>query len=541
MIPDFEITAGREYLSHFLNKSKLFCFSPAMVEKLRADDSPYGKYGYARWLYTTGNRSIEQLRTVRDRLEFAAANGVADALFLLARMYHNGDYVDDVRGIAVMDRELGNALVHDARDKGSELARLQLNYDEFRDRLGKGADVSKQLAEAKEHAENTGATGKDVASLLWMEQLGWMYSDMGKRDEAIAAHEKCIEGGYLSSTFYLANLYYERGNIAYYESLMQDAIEKDVAVCMIFGYEYENDWECYDADTRNELHLSLDKNLRRGVELGESLCAYFLAKYLLTGAMGFEKNIPEACRYARIGMGWHCLLCHELMLDILNIHNIKSLVPTITTEFALKARLDALRIGVDEAYKYVIAYSPEYRKMGYAAELAYWKSQYEKTEEHEDDAPALSTPVTDNEKEEIVPTVLVIEPSGFTDFVQADVNAMSYSEMAQLIGADGIDAVHFSRPLDQITKECRLPKQLSMYVDRNATAKNLPDNAVATMLYGNACEVRGAVIIAMEDNHYDTYSFTTEEDIEAVYDAIDDLTGLLRREMDDDGRYDPWA
>ena len=179
--------------------------------------------------------------------------------------------------------------------------------------------------------------------------------------------------------------------------------------------------------------------------------------------------------------------------------------------------------------------------MGYAAELAYWKSRYEKTEEHEDDAPALSTPVADNGKEEIVPTVLVIEPSGFTDFVQIDVNAMSYSEMAQLIGADGIDDVHFSRPLDQITKECRLPKQLSMYVDRNATAKNLPDNAVATMLYGNACEVRGAVIIAMEDNHYDTYSFTTEEDIEAVYDAIDDLTGLLRREMDDDGRYDPWA
>ena len=46
----------------------------------------------------------------------------------------------------------------------------------------------------------------------------------------------------------------------------------------------------------------------------------------------------------------------------------------------------------------------------------------------------------------------------------------------------------------------------------------------------------------MEDSKYDTYSFETEEDIENVFEAIDNLTGgLLRRETDDDGRYDPWA
>jgi hypothetical protein len=53
--------------------------------------------------------------------------------------------------------------------------------------------------------------------------------------------------------------------------------------------------------------------------------------------------------------------------------------------------------------------------------------------------------------------------------------------------------------------------------------------------------VRGAVIIALEDKKYDTYSFDTEEDIENVFEAIDDLTGLLRRETDDTGQYDPWA
>lgn len=535
MIPDFEITAGKEFLNHFLEKRDLFYFSPTMVEKLRADDSPQGKYGYGRWLYITGDRSIEQLRTARHCLEFAAANGIADALYMIGRLHYNGDYVDDTKGIAVMDRELADKLLHESEAKGSELARLHRNLDDFGSLMARDADVSEPVAEAKELATQSGA------SLLWLEQLGWMYYDMGKRDEAIAAHEKCVEGGHLHATYFLAAMYNERGNVAYYESLMQDAIEKDVAECMILGYEYEDDWDSYDADTQDEIHLALDKNLRRGVELGNSTCAYLLAKYLLAGTMGFEKNIPEAFRYARIGMGWRCQLCHKLMIEIINITGIKSLIPAITKEFVLMARLNALRCGVSEAYPYVVANTPEYKDMGYATELEYWKLQYEKTEEPEDKIDLFSTHAADSDKEEIVPTVLVIDPSGFTDFVQADVAPMSYKEMAALIGAEGVDAVHFSNPLNQIAKECKLPKQLSMYVDRNAMAKNLPDNPVATMLYGGASEIRGAVIIAMEDNRYDTYSFTTEEDIEAVYEAIDDLTGLLRRETDDDGRYDPWA
>ena len=535
MIPDFEITAGKEFLNHFLEKRELFYFSPAMVEKLRTADNPHAKYGYGRWLYITGNRSMEQLRTVRDCMEFAAANGVADALYMIARLYHNGDYVDDAKGIALMDRDLAVKLMHEAEANGSELARMQRNYDEFVSLLGRGADVSELLAEAKELA------GQPGASLLWQEQLGWMYYDMGELDEPIAAHEKCVSGGHLHATFFLAAMYYQRGNIAYYESLMQDAIEKDIAECMVLGYECEDDWDSYDANTRDEIHLNLSKNLRRGVELGDNTCAYLLAKYMLAGSMGFEKDIHQAFRYARIGMGWRCTLCHRLMIEILNIRGIKSLIPDVTKEFILMARLNALRCGVSEAYQYVVANTPEYKDMGYASELEYWKLQYEKTEEPEDKIDLFSTHAADSDKEEIVPTVLVIDPSGFTDFVQADVAPMSYKEMAALIGAEGVDAVHFSNPLNQITKECKLPKQLSMYVDRNAMAKNLPDNPVATMLYGGASEIRGAVIIAMEDNRYDTYSFTTEEDIEAVYEAIDDFTGLLRRETDDDGRYDPWA
>ena len=145
------------------------------------------------------------------------------------------------------------------------------------------------------------------------------------------------------------------------------------------------------------------------------------------------------------------------------------------------------------------------------------------------------------EKTEIFPTVLVIYPSGYTEFLETDVNPVPLNELGALIDAEELVSVHFSDALGQITKECGLTKNVVMYVDKDAMIKNLEDNPVATMLYNCDCEIRGSVIIALEDAEYITYAFDMEEDIESVFEAIDELTGLLRREMDDDGRFDAWA
>ena len=145
------------------------------------------------------------------------------------------------------------------------------------------------------------------------------------------------------------------------------------------------------------------------------------------------------------------------------------------------------------------------------------------------------------EKTEIFPTVLVIYPSGYTEFLETDVNPVPLNELGALIDAEELVSVHFSDALGQITKECGLTKNVMMYVDKDAMIKNLEDNPVATMLYNCDCEIRGSVIIALEDEEYITYAFDMEEDIESVFEAIDELTGLLRREMDDDGRFDAWA
>ena len=145
------------------------------------------------------------------------------------------------------------------------------------------------------------------------------------------------------------------------------------------------------------------------------------------------------------------------------------------------------------------------------------------------------------EKTEIFPTVLVIYPSGYTESLETDVNPVPLNELGALIDAEELVSVHFSDALGQITKECGLTKNVMMYVDKDAMIKNLEDNPVATMLYNCDCEIRGSVIIALEDAEYITYAFDTEEDIENVFESIDELTGLLIREMDDDGRFDAWA
>ena len=145
------------------------------------------------------------------------------------------------------------------------------------------------------------------------------------------------------------------------------------------------------------------------------------------------------------------------------------------------------------------------------------------------------------EKTEIFPTVLVIHPSGYTEFLQTDVNPVLFHKLRVLIDAEKIDAVHSSNALGLITKECCLNKNVAMYVDRDSTMKDLEYNPIGTILNDDNHEVMGAVIIVLEDSEYNTYAFDTEEDIENVFEAIDELTGLMRREMDDDGRYDAWA
>lgn len=539
MIADFEIIPGKEFLNRFLDKRDMFLLSPAMVEKLRASNDPYGKYGYGRWLYATGSKDKDTLCTVRDCVEFAVESNLPDALFLLSRLYYNGHYIDKESGIMKLDRKRGEELLKKAKNKGSEIAKLQISDDEFITARRLKKSVAYIIKKTKKIAETPGV------SLLWKEQLAWMYDMMDRTDEAIALYEECVAGGLQHPLFFLALLYYNRGNVAYYESLMEDGIEKGVPSCFMLGFEELDNWEEYDEKTREKLHKRLDANLRRGSALGCTFCTYTLTEYLRKGLMGFEMNDAEALRYARRGMDMGIAKCFDIALDIFFFYsNILPAEMNMTKEEVLMARLKAVRnasiVDADNILcSHVLEFTKELKKLGYAEELEYWRNLYAipadrfyRYEEEDDD-----------DDECVNPMVLVIHPSGLTEFVDTESKVVSYTSLIELIDAEGCDAVHYSDVLSKITKDCGLKKNLAFYVDKNGIAKDLPDNAIGTMLYGHGYEIRGAIVVALEDKKYNTCAFVTEEDIEAVYDAINEYTGLLRRsdEQDDDGRYDAWA
>jgi hypothetical protein len=174
-----------------------------------------------------------------------------------------------------------------------------------------------------------------------------------------------------------------------------------------------------------------------------------------------------------------------------------------------------LRYGIEEQLDYVVRNKDTYIEMGYGDEIEkVWMPIWKK--KHPDI------------KEQVSPSVIIIQPSGVASIVEADVFSMSYREMSQLIDAEGLDAVHFSGPLEQITEACKFRGyRIAMYADRNGYAKDLADNAIGTLLYGKGAEIRGAVIIVLEDNKYDTYSFHFKEDIENVLSEISRLSGDL--------------
>ena len=425
-----------------------------------------------------------------------------------------------------------------AQEEGSVLALLRKNRDLFRGNIVP-AQKDAAIAEAIEKMKESDSP------LLWLAQLGGFYEEEGLTDKAMEAYEKCIEGGLYYPIYDLALLYLQEGERWKYDALMQEGIEKEVADCYVWGIEHESIWDALPAERQKEIYERMQMNLQKGIELGGAFSAYILAYSKYYGVFGFEKDLEGALKAAYKGVDLHSYLCCDIILDIMSTEGIEEDIPQdmiISDEEYAMLVLKAVRYGDDSRLESIVKCSDEFTEMGYGDEMLYWTSYFnvlqknppEETEfQHEHDKAI--------EKTEIIPTVLVIHPSGYTEFLEEDLHPMSLGEMGTLIDADGLDAVHFSTPLTNITKKCGLKKNVVMYVDKNAVLKDLEDNAVGTMLYGQGYEVRGAIIIALEDNRYESYSFDTEEDIENVFEAIDDLTGLLRRETDDTGQYDPWA
>ena len=336
----------------------------------------------------------------------------------------------------------------------------------------------------------------------------------GETEKAVNAYDKCIVNGYYVPIFNLALIALDEDDFEYYETLMKIGMKLEIPECYALGFEQESCWESLNDQDKIKIHARLKRNLPEGVLLGSAFCAYLMADVLLNGKFGFDIDFVKGKEYADIALTYGYNDAATLLIEA--AETLQDL-EFMSDEELLRLRYDALRYGVNDQLDYVIKNKDTYVAMGYGDDMeSTWMPLWKKRH------PSVKT--------QIAPSVILIQPSGEVSVIEADIFAMSYREMCQLLDAEGLDAVHFSEPLNQITKNCGFKGyQLAMYTDRNGYAKDLPDNAIGTILYGHGAEIRGAVIIALEDNKYDTYSFHFQEDLDKVFDEISTLTGGLIR------------
>ena len=471
-------------------------------------DNQYARYAYGVWLWSC-RKDSESLKTAFRIFEESADKGIADALQMMSRMYYLGEAYDEETGKFVMDRKLSQELTSQAVEKGSILAKLRRNRNQFFGTTEVSADRASAIAEAERESSAIFSE-----SILWTEQIGWFYEIEDEREKAIKAYEKCIINGYYAPIYDLALMYLEDGDEDYYKTLMKLGMDLGVPDCRILGMENEYRWDSLSGDERLDIYRQLNGNLSKGIEQGSGICAYILADALLNGKFGFDIDLDRGKAYADLALTYGFSSGASLVIDAAEALQDPEFM---SDEEILKYRIDALRYGIEEQLDYVIRNKETYIEMGYGDQIEkVWMPLWKKNH------PEAKTQVS--------PSAIIIQPSGIASVVEADIFCMSYREMAQLIGAEGLDAVHFSEPLNQITKACKFRGyQIAMYADRNGYAKDLPDNAIGTILYGRGSEIRGAVIIALEDNKYDTHSFHFQEDLESVLSEISRITGNLLR------------
>lgn len=471
-------------------------------------DNPYARYAYGVWLWSC-RKDSESLKTAFRIFEESADKGIVDALQMMSRMYYIGEVYDEETGKFVMDRKLSQELTVQAIGKGSILAKLRHNRNLYFGTTEVVADPETAIAEAERESSAIFSE-----SILWTEQLGWFYEIEDEREKAIKAYEKCIINGYYAPIYDLALMYLEDGDEAYYETLMKVGMELGVPDCRSLGVENEYRWDSLSGDERLDIYRRMKRNLPEGIAQGSGVCAYVLADALLNGKFGYDMDLRMGKEYADIALTYGCNAAANLVIEAAETLDDPEF---ISDDDLLRLRYDALRYGIEEHLDYVIRNKDTYIAMGYGDAIEkVWMPLWKKNH------PEAKTQVS--------PSAIIIQPSGVASVVEADVFAMSYREMRLLIDAEGLDAIHFSGPLNQITKVCRFSGyQLAMYVDRDGSAKDLPDNPIATLLYGTGTEIRGAVIIVLEDNRYDTHSFHFKEDIDNVMAEISELAGDLLR------------
>ena len=484
----FEITHDRDFLQHFLTRWRTLSISPEMVERLKNSDDYYACYGYGRWLYFT-NPDGNSLKEAQEKLTLAANYGyVADAFAALAPMHYDG-MVENNKA----NHEMHAFLMYKAQTEGSELAQyLTLINTIFGD-----YGFKKDPAEAADILEKHLEKHPDSDPIYW-DLLGMAHEQL-EHDEAIKYFQKSIEMGNSESYYSLAFYYYNKGDKKLFHKFAEDGMAKGSVNChrVLASFMDSEEYEALPVEKQKELHEEIDQGLRYAVEHYDRRACYLLAFYLYYGQLGYEENTTEAMRVAKRGCELGYGLCFELLATIHdNDENIPDEMRISQKELAV-LYLQALRMDVisNEALEKVArAYMAKLLPLQDEEIEKMWLPKYYEQSIAEEENPDGTG-------------VLLVYPQGFFYAFEVDTETFdTLSDLAEIIDARGVDMVHYSEPLNRMTKVlCRGEHKgchIAMAVDRDGYAKDLPDNMPGTLLYGHGMEIRGTVILLIEDEKY---------------------------------------
>ena len=484
----FEITHDREFLQHFLTRWHTLSISPEMVERLKNSDDYYACYGYGRWLYFT-NPDGNSLKEAQDKLTLAANyGGVADAFAALAPMHYDGMVENNMA-----NHEMHAFLMYKAQTEGSELAQyLTLINTIFGD-----YGFKKDPAEAADILEKHLEKHPDSDPIYW-DLLGMAHEQL-EHDEAIKYFQKSIEMGNSESYYSLAFYYYNKGDKKLFQKFAEEGMAKGSVNChrVLASFMDPEEFEALTVEKQKELHEEMDRGLRYAVEHYDRRACYLLAFYLYYGQLGYDSNATEAIRIAKRGCELGYGLCFELLATIHdNDENIPDEMRISQKELAV-LYLQALRMDVisNEALEKVArAYMAKQLPLQDEEIEKMWLPKYYEQSIAEEENPDGTG-------------VLLVYPQGFFYAFEVDTETFdTLSDLAEIIDARGVDMVHYSEPLNRMTKVlCRGEHKdchIAMLVDRDSYAKDLPDNMPGTLLYGHGMEIRGTVILLLEDDKY---------------------------------------
>ena len=484
----FEITHDREFLQHFLTHWRTLSISPEMVERLKNSDDYYACYGYGRWLYFA-NPDGNSLKEAQEKLTLAANYGdVADAFAALAPMYYDGTVESDK-----VNREMHTFLMYKAQTEGSELAQYLTLFNTIYGDYG----FKKDPVEAADILEKHLEKHPDSDPIYW-DLLGMAHEQL-EHDEAIKYFQKSIEMGNSESYYSLAFYYYNKGDKKLFHKFAEDGMAKGSVNChrLLASFMDPEEFEALTVEKQKELHEEMDRGLRYAVEHYDRRACYLLAFYLYYGQLGYDSNATEAIRIAKRGCELGYGLCFELLATIHdNDENIPDEMRISQKELAV-LYLQALRMDVisNEALEKVArAYMAKQLPLQDEEIEKMWLPKYYEQSIAEEENPDGTG-------------VLLVYPQGFFYAFEVDTETFdTLSDLAEIIDARGVDMVHYSEPLNRMTKVlCRGEHKgchIAMAVDRDGYAKDLPDNMPGTLLYGHGMEIRGTVILLLEDDKY---------------------------------------